>query len=668
VNSTAWYTQFQQYLDSNELDQAQVILDSARKLKPNHIQTWTAIARLHFKRADWERAIHAFELLNREGTASPYDLNQLGISYQKTGLYSQAIEAYKASLGENPDWAVLYNLGLIHADDEISQDADAADYFRLALELNPDYKAALSQFESTKQKLSPLANQVRQTGTIILPKSSWYSHFLNPFDLFEIRLETWNQGRPDFSLLKKARKKAIAESVLNDGKISWLKSEPDVDSSRIHNLYEQLLDQEKASFFALIHQYEQLNNFLSFGDVSLFLFDEKFGAAYALGRERHEGPSFTQFVSGYFATVYDRVLATALESKRLALVEVLFDGRRIMIPEDEHKAFASGYKWTKGVIKSVDDMLSANAASPISDQKLLNVFEKTQAIEISNLLPYHFRDYQSELVSKIREIAVDNYNSHGDSTTAKAVLRVAPKFKFKSKILNEKLATDLKSIEGIIADEKKHSARVSSRTFSDFMRPNTRFVINEEGIKHGDRFISTEDMSGIKVGSFVTYRNGVEASRDYTFIVQSTEGAFINLSFSKAGIIGGISRMVSLDEVVPIVNRNRGEQESAYQKLLDTIDIFIAPAIISNVIESIQKGEDQFIGAVKMTSSGVSFSIGFFGKKVHLIPWSRVATGIRHGDLNIVDRNNKKVAIHQPVRHTFNALLFSFIVKYMTEA
>ena len=81
--------------------------------------------------------------------------------------------------------------------------------------------------------------------------------------------------------------------------------------------------------------------------------------------------------------------------------------------------------------------------------KLAHCGLANHVVEVFNLLPVAFRTTQSELVEKIRNLAIECYNQHDDSTGSHAILLLSKKFHFKSADLNARLEKAFADIEKI---------------------------------------------------------------------------------------------------------------------------------------------------------------------------------------------------------------------------
>ena len=88
------------------------------------------------------------------GKANSTDLNQLGIAYYNHRNFAKALEFYRRSAAIESDAAPLFNMGLVFNDPEVSQDLDAADAYRRALALKPDYERAKERLETYQAESS----------------------------------------------------------------------------------------------------------------------------------------------------------------------------------------------------------------------------------------------------------------------------------------------------------------------------------------------------------------------------------------------------------------------------------------------------------------------------------------------------------------------------------
>ncbi len=208
----------------DRLDEAESALSNAHSLNPNAVWLWRYFARLHNKCKNLEKEIKALEILGRLGEADANDINQLGIAYANLGNYAKA-------------------MGLAFNHPDVSQDADAADAYRRALALNPEYDRAQEQLEATKRKLVPLAERARGATRGLVHPDEYFQFYLSPFEALQLDVNE-PADELDVKVIQRAKRRLLQEIELNDDKVSWL-GDCALDKSRALALEDELYNKDK---------------------------------------------------------------------------------------------------------------------------------------------------------------------------------------------------------------------------------------------------------------------------------------------------------------------------------------------------------------------------------------------------------------------------------------
>jgi len=211
-----WREMGQMLIKHDRLDEAQKALDQAKRIEPGSEWLWRYLSQLHKARKQPALEAEALEELVDLDKASAADLNRLGIIHHENRNYSKALEFYRMS-AVMEDWtAPHFNMGLVYNDPEVSQDADAADAYRLALLIDATYQKASAELETTKAKLLPLAAQARSQAEGLVRKEDRYQHYLNPFEVLQLEPD----DDVDPKVIQRAKKRLLQERELNEGRVS----------------------------------------------------------------------------------------------------------------------------------------------------------------------------------------------------------------------------------------------------------------------------------------------------------------------------------------------------------------------------------------------------------------------------------------------------------------
>jgi len=432
----------------NRLEEAERALDQSKRIDPKAEWLWRYYAQLFKKQKKYTEEAKALEELLELDKASSTDMNQIGIAHYNAGSYGKALAFYRMSALMEPDTAPYFNMGLVFNDAEVSQDADAADAYRRALKINPAYAKAQEKLAATKTKLAPLAEQALAQAKGLVRNDERYQHYLNPFEVLQVDADA---EEIDVKALQRSKKKLLQELDLNDGKVSWLDEQP-LDKSRVLAIEEELDDPDKQEYHRLIFQNEPLLRFLTHGDIRHFLYSDDYFPEEALDL-LDEDEGFRAFLSKPFAAQYNAVLSRAIDKKSLAVVEVLFDGRRWVEDADLEQCLAGAFKKVGHQVEIIRSLEKESETRLVGFPEVQNALNVQGTVALFNLLPAQFRVQQTQMVACLRSLAINCHNKHGQTAMSKSILLLCKQFRFKSHALNEKLKEDYEKIEELLAEQ-----------------------------------------------------------------------------------------------------------------------------------------------------------------------------------------------------------------------
>jgi len=432
---------------------------------------------MHKKRKDLENEIEALENLCALGEATWTDLNQLGVAYYNHKNFAKALERYRLSAETEPSVYPLYNMGLVFNDPEVSQDSDAADAYRRALALQPDYDPAKERLDTTKRKLVPLAERALAAATGLVQSDDMFHFYVSPFEVLQI--ETVESVEElDVKVIQRAKKRLLQEIKLNDGKVSWLDDYP-LDMSRALAIVDELDDKAKKRYHWAIFQNKRLLGFLTRGDIRHFLYLDDYFPHETL-ELLDEQPGFRAFLSKPFARQYNLVLTRAIERRLLPVVEVLFDGRRWVEAEDEDICFEGAFKRIGDLVELMRSKAAEGCARKVSLQEIEDFLRQHSFPELFNLLPTAFASAQKEVVAEIRSLAISCFNEHDDADLSKGVLSLCKRFTSRSVELTKRLEEDFKAIEEIISKQQRNQESYNESGVGTQYVPNWVFVSEQQ--------------------------------------------------------------------------------------------------------------------------------------------------------------------------------------------
>ncbi|MBK7112913.1 MAG: tetratricopeptide repeat protein [Flavobacteriales bacterium] len=455
-----WRELGQMLIKLDRLDEAHKSLDQAKRIEPGSEWLWRYFIKLHRARKHPAFEAEALEKLVDLGKASGTDLNKLGIVHHDNKNYGKALEYYRASAIMKTWTAPYYNMGLVYSDPEVSQDADAADAYRRALLIDAAYEKASVELTGTKAKLLPLAVQAR-TQAELLRRDDRYHHYLNPFEVLQLATED-EYDVVDPKAIHRAKKRLLHELELNDGRIGWLEDQL-LDKSRVLAIDDELLDARKRAYHLAIARNKRLLRFLTHGDIEHFLYSDDYFPVDILELLDADA-GFRAFLSKPFAAQYNTMLSRAIEKRTLAVVEVLFDGRRWVEDADLDQCLLSAFKKTGHLMDVLTELETESEVRLVGFPEVQNALEVHGMVGLFNLLPAQFRAQQTQLVACLRSLAVNCHNKHGQTEMSKSILLLCKKFQFKSHALNERLKEDYKKIEELLAEQLATPPQRATRT------------------------------------------------------------------------------------------------------------------------------------------------------------------------------------------------------------
>lgn len=445
-----WMQLGSEFTALERLEEAETALDQSHRLNPRVPWLWRYYADLHRKRKEYSAEINALETIVELNEASGNDLNLLGNAHRNNGNNAKAVECYRRSFAKSPKVEPLFNMGLVFADPELSQDADAADVHRRALKLNPNYDGSKKQLHGIKLKLVPLAERARKASAGLVPLDKRFAFYVSPIETLNLtHMADVEELEP--RVIQRANRKLLAAIELEET-VSWL-DDHRLDKSRAIAVVDELDDPKQRSYHFAIFQNKPLLRFLTRGEIDHFLYSDDYFPSNTL-ELLDSDPGFREFLSEPFAQQYNLLLSRAIDRSEMDVVEVLFDGRRWCSPEHDDICFAHAFERTTKLVEELASKAEETTKRKVGGDEISNWLAKNRVVELFNLLPIAFRTTQTAIVSKIRELALTCHNEYGDSKASRAILLLCKEFRFKSAELNERLGKDYAKIEEILAEEK----------------------------------------------------------------------------------------------------------------------------------------------------------------------------------------------------------------------
>jgi tetratricopeptide (TPR) repeat protein len=643
ANGWAKYGSILQKLYDDELDEDAIsAFEKAVDIEPEHLYALNTLAniRRQIDSSDPHDRYLEVTVLSKidaiEGL-TPNQINRLGVLHYSTKNFLEAIKAWERNVSA-PSGVSLYNLGLAFNHTEVSQDADAIDIWRIALEREVLPDKVKDRISALLPRLLTLAIDSHKSCSTVIERENFFDVYLNPFELLnysqDVDVDVDLDGEFDFKKAQRNRKRLIQELELEDGVIHWL-DDKRIDKSRVISVCDELYDDRKRYFHALVFNNKELLNFLSKGSHQHFCVDENSSPIELIKVLDDINTGFKTWLSAPFSVQFDRVLSAAVKKRLFFIVEVLLDGRRWVDSRFNEDCFRASKKELNKLLDALDDLELRSEVEKIPCDEVKRDLEYNGLLELLNLLPSFFWEQQNRAVKCIRQIAIATYNEHGDADSSKEIIELTNLFDFKSEELKQRISEDIQSIDNIIQEKKKdevHLVLGSNKTV---------FKITESGVKHGEKFIPTNKLKSLRWGAIRTREtNGITNDAVYAFSSTDGERIFVSTSYN--------------------------ESNETAKRLDDSISngilAYLFPSVLERVKESIGNGQTIRIGDISINSHGVSFESGWFiFASEKTIKWKNYKAEVSNGSILVLDKQNQNIQISISIRDVDNAFLLLFM-------
>ena len=554
---------------------------------------------------------------------SETELARLGYLKYRGRDYFDAIEWWSRAVPKSRGPAYLYfNRGLAYS--QIGQDADAVDMWRQALNVNPDYELPKRELERILPRLLALADAAGHGGATMLDRTQWYAVYLNPFELLDLGEDA---DLSDERQIAKRRKVVLHEIELEDGHLPWL-SGISVGRSRALSVFGELRDARLRRHHARVYADKRLLAFLSRGAHRHFLVEEDGGLQsrqrpeFDAASENSRDHDFREWLSGYFATQFDHVLATAVERRDLAAIECLVDGRRWVVRSQDDDCFQRARRVIDRLIEQFARARTAAERQKPSCTDIERIMKRTRVDAILNLLPSFFESQRDTALRELRSLAITSFNTHHDSDLSRRILQLTSRFQFKSLKWKELLGNDFKQIEQVIRDERKHEVRLRQH--------GEAWEITRKGVRQADQFVPVNEIISVR-----TSARSAGAMKEYAVMFRVARPRDLSFTWTAS-------------------------DPALHEMMLRAIFMYVLPKLVERAESRMKLGEKVEIGPCILTENGVGFRIlRWFRWQRHEVPWYRVDARLSGGVMTVSDRQQTRVRVSCSVHETDNAMVLS---------
>jgi hypothetical protein len=244
--------------------------------------------------------------------------------------------------------------------------------------------------------------------------------YINPYELLGLNVE--NLSEIDSKSILKEKKKLLHEIELSDTH-SIKHNGILLTKSASLRAIDDLDDKDKREFHFFIFQNRLLNEFLYKGSI---LFFEKYQA-----ESIYKLPEFLDFISPYFASQYDKILAENFRNKNIGTLSKMIGIK----PITNELFFERCYKRTYAILRDLDGQINKifkeielNESTFIKDNffGLDSMISGKVDVEMINILPTYFQSLRNQLAQSIRNLSVQiNNDPHKNYSCAYKLIKIA---------------------------------------------------------------------------------------------------------------------------------------------------------------------------------------------------------------------------------------------------
>lgn len=623
----AWAKRGSLEFDLGAPEEAASSFETALNCDNDELEALRGLAHIYGQNDDAEKRAEEILVLTKldelQGLSS-WELNRLGILHFLNNHGFDAIKYWSRNAHQSDDTASLFNLGLAYNMDDVSQDVDAVDCWRLVLRRDVTHEKAPDRIQPVKTRLLDLARKVQSSRkSLCQAEDQWYSIYINPFQLLNCPKD-FDFGDLEPKVVQKWKKTLLQEIELEEGKLHWMPGLT-VDRSKAIELAEKLSNIEVASHNWEVYKCKPLLEFLSKGDINHFLLDEESSPLDFIERVS-VSEELREWLSEPFAAQYDRIFSKAVATRDVPLIEALLDGRRWVMPSYADRCFENALREADSILIPLRELKNRAEAIKVTVEQIKEVLEKHMIISILNLLPPYFRNLQNEAVNLVRSIAIDAHNVHEDSELSLAIIEQSKEFSFKSIELTQRLKEDFETISEMIKKQREHESHLSFGS-------TRHWKVTKEGISDNSDLCPANEIRALRWGIMVE-QNG---SHNYLFAAKRKSGKEYKITWTSS---------------------DRDKQDNLFEKLINAAFHYIIPNVMENLLDELKRGETLTVGPIQITQYGMNFeSKWLIFTSQNQVPWSGVDVVLQNGSAVVIDKLRGKKSPPISLRDVPNAML-----------
>lgn len=571
--------------------------------------------------------------LDRLNKLRASDIHNLAVLYANKGDHYTAIPYYRRYLANVDSLIAWKNLAISYSTQDISQDLDAIDCCRNALEISPEDETAKARLEKLEEKL--LKVRLRAIDALpqrtLIPERHWYQYYVSPFRLLRLEPEKLS-SESEIKKIQQARKLLLQEIDLEDGAIDWMPALI-IDKSRAIKVIEELKNPELFRYHSIVFRSKVLLEFLEKGEIGLFLHFPEVSVNQLL-REIDSDPDFANWLSEIFVKQYDATFAAALSKRSVELIEPLLDGRRFVTKGAEPLCFETALRSDLDLLDKLNAIEKALSEQKPTIEDIQRALRFQNCAEILELLPYAFVDLQSKASGVIRNIAIGIYNTYQDADLSREVLSIAKNFGKRSVTLRDRIEEDFKALEEIILEGKKDELHLR---FGD-----KDLDITAKVVRFGTTEIVPERVVSVRWGTKITSDAG---NKKYEFSINIRDQSFVSI------------------DIYWVATSGFEKQTEYFQNCTNAVFSYVVPHVLDWLMESLRQGQRLKIGGLVVSEQGIVLkAAGWFSTSEVFCPWRSISSKIVNGSAQISSTENRKARASLALSDVDNAWILHLII------
>jgi tetratricopeptide (TPR) repeat protein len=562
------------------------------------------------------------------------NVERLAILHLEAGSLQDAARMFRRMTEQQQPPGSLSPRASVFALPELPEETEAIDRWHLCQRQYPGLDRMPQPLQRMVDRAQELARRMQNAPRSLLGADASFRVYTNPYELLAVDRSTPFDAI-DAALIRRLHKAVLAEIELEDGHVSWLAGAL-VDRSHAIAVCEELNHERKRRAHWMVFQHPPLLKFLTHGEHALFNV-EAGSLLDVIELIANPHADFAEWLSGPFSRQYGAVLAKAIETGQIAVLECMLQGRRWVRPEDDDACFEPARRAIEVMfLRRLQALAQSAQQIKQSAREAISLVADSFFRPVFRVLPVQFRDLHDQAMETLHAISLAAANRHHDLDLAQDVLQLAVSLSPGSPQWTARLR------EGI---EQLELARARQRYDVQMTVGSTTWRIGERGVSCGAHFMPTASIASVRWG-IVIYAD------HHDFRLRFTDDAGREIVFSWQ------------------TGADIEKQKARFETLRAAAVAYIVPVVTARLASQLKAGHVIQMGPCRLDEAGIEFTARrWFVSRPCRIAWRNLSTRLQVGFLLIVcDANAKRNRVVLDSRETPNAPLLEFLAKRRASA